>query len=218
MLDSSLIQSRLIKPEKSLVQFFVRLMCSPKKAIIVFDTDKPIEMMKDAPMLSIDQESSKSLLVPAVIKHFFTAPFQFLGWFFGVNDTLYMNLIASTDLVQSKSLDDAERSYFEFPFNNKSTKKSKQRAKPAFYLDFSNSSNQGVVDGRLLPPKLASSDLDIQSRLAAKISDRLSIVQNAVVSVLFLVGLSGTIARYFRKVVHRIVAESPKVYNTQFWL
>ena len=31
-------------------------------------------------------------------------------------------------------------------------------------------------------------------------------------------GLSGTLARYFRKVVHRIVAESPKVYNSQFWL
>ena len=74
-----------------------------------------------------------------------------------------------------------------------------------------------MIDGRLLPPKIAS-DLDMQSRLAAKIYDRLSIVQNAVVSVLFLVGLSGTIARYFRKVVHRIVAESPKVYNTQFWL
>ena len=67
-----------------------------------------------------------------------------------------MNLITSTDLVQAKSLDNAERSYFEFPFNNKNTKKSKQRAKPAFYLDFSNSSNQGVIDGRLLPPKLAS--------------------------------------------------------------
>ena len=31
-------------------------------------------------------------------------------------------------------------------------------------------------------------------------------------------GLSGTLARYFRKVVHRIVAESPKVYNFSFWL
>jgi len=36
--------------------------------------------------------------------------------------------------------------------------------------------------------------------------------------VLFLMGLSGTLARYFCKVVHRVAADSPKVYNTQFWL
>ena len=31
-------------------------------------------------------------------------------------------------------------------------------------------------------------------------------------------GLSGTISRYFRKLVHRFVAESPKAYSTSFWL
>lgn len=31
-------------------------------------------------------------------------------------------------------------------------------------------------------------------------------------------GLSATVARYTRKIVHRIVSESPKVYNLSFWL
>ena len=54
--------------------------------------------------------------------------------------------------------------------------------------------------------------------MALKLYEKYSVVQNATVSVLFLMGLSGTLARYFRKIVHRIVAESSKVYNTQFWL
>ena len=45
-----------------------------------------------------------------------------------------------------------------------------------------------------------------------------AILERSMTSVLFIVGLSATIVRYFKKMVHRYSAESPKFYDASFWL
>lgn len=44
------------------------------------------------------------------------------------------------------------------------------------------------------------------------------IFERTTTSVLFIFGLSATIVRYFKKLVHRFTADSPKFYNFSFWL
>ena len=44
------------------------------------------------------------------------------------------------------------------------------------------------------------------------------IFEKTMTSVLLIIGLSATLTRYFRKLVHRYVAESPKLYSFSFWL
>ena len=39
-----------------------------------------------------------------------------------------------------------------------------------------------------------------------------------IAGTILLIGISGTLARYLRKLLHRFVAESPKLYQTSFWL
>jgi len=61
-------------------------------------------------------------------------------WLFGVKETQFMNFVSHTDLVMDKAFAMSERTYFDLPLDKKSLKK---RPKPAYYLDLSNSSNQG---------------------------------------------------------------------------
>mmetsp|Transcript_11553 Transcript_11553/g.15611 ORF Transcript_11553/g.15611 Transcript_11553/m.15611 type:complete len:188 (-) Transcript_11553:66-629(-) len=44
------------------------------------------------------------------------------------------------------------------------------------------------------------------------------LIQQATLSVLYLMGLSATLARFVRKIVHRISVDSPRAYDLSFWL
>ena len=43
-------------------------------------------------------------------------------------------------------------------------------------------------------------------------------MQHAVLSVLFIIGLSCAVARYINKIVHRLAVDSPKTYDLSFWI
>ena len=47
------------------------------------------------------------------------APFEGLEWLFGVKETLYMNCIANTKLALSKSVNTADKEYFDLPLDKK---------------------------------------------------------------------------------------------------
>ena len=69
------------------------------------------------------------------------------------------------------------------------------------------------IDSKRLPP-VRDPEMSI---LWYFIIVKLQLLSHTVLSLLFLMGLSSTIARYLRKLVHRFAAESPKVYNLSFW-
>ena len=94
-------------------------------------------------------------MLPSLFSQILSAPFESLEWLFGVKNTLYMNLIASTELVKGKSLKMADRAFFDLPLDKKRQKK---QLKPAHFLDLSNSSNKGVIDGKLLAPQKLDSE------------------------------------------------------------
>ena len=90
-------------------------------------------------MIEIEHNTVEwAYILPSIVQQVVRTPFEGIEWLFGVKDALYMNLIANTELVRSKSVSLADKTYFDFP-QDKKTQKNK-RVKPVHFLDLSNSS------------------------------------------------------------------------------
>jgi len=70
------------------------------------------------------------------------------------------------------------------------------------------------IDSNLLPPRHDKEMNQLSNFFLLK----WSILLTTSTSVLFLLGLSATLTRYVRKLVHRYIANSSKLYNFSFWL
>ena len=90
----------------------------------------------------------------------------------------------------------------------------KEKVLPVHFIDLS-SQLQGEIDNRLTSHLR---DPDVKSDKDFWALTKIFLLIQTSVTTLFLIGLSATLARYFRKILHRVVAESNKLWTGPFWI
>ena len=112
LLDSPLLLNSLVKPEKSLFQFFVRLLCAPKTTLILVDNDMPLAVA-DATVVRLGRGGSQYL--PPFVSNLVNLPLEIFEWLFGVKDTVFKNLVATTELARRKAPAHLSKHYLSLP-------------------------------------------------------------------------------------------------------
>jgi len=77
----------------------VRLLCSPKKLLLLVDSNIPISLL-DMPIIKLEQTRFGSSYLPNVISHVLAIPAEIFEWIFGIKETLYFNIVANTEIVK----------------------------------------------------------------------------------------------------------------------
>ena len=89
-------------PEKSLLQFVVRLLLQPKKTWFLYDSARLVNL-NTVSFIKIDRYPPVKMF-PNYILNFVRVPVEVIEWLLGIGDVQYMNLIQNTEIVRRKAI------------------------------------------------------------------------------------------------------------------
>ena len=107
---------------------------------MLVDTAEKVDF-EQTPIVKVKIESEITLLlgnlIPDWLYSLMRTPFSSIEWLFGVQETKFQNLIASSEIARRKAIPVEDRTYFDIPLNKKKQKKDK--VPPMQFHEFSSS-------------------------------------------------------------------------------